>query len=410
MKAIPTSRRAAMLLAAGAATVFSAGTALRLLADCASFGLPFTDLASETSFCAAIAEAYDTGLTNGTSATTYAPSATVTRDQMAAFITRTLDQSLLRAGRRAALEQWWTQTPQYANASLGLTTVGDTPSLCKSDGADVWVASEGGVTRVRSSDGKSLQTWTFSTGSTGSISAVLVAMGKVFLPTIGGEAAAPGVLWMIDPTMNPGDSGAAIDVASLPNGTEGIAFDGQEIWVTSQLGSVSTVTPGSTTPWSVTTVKTGFTQPIGALFDGANIWITDSVGKLFKLGSDGGILQEVSVGAEPEYPTFDGHNIWVPNSNGNSLTVVRALDGTVLKTFSAGNGNQNGLNRPFSAAFDGQRILVANLNGGLSLFRATDLSAIGTWATPGVTGPYGVCSDGANFWVSFTSSNTLGRY
>src|SRR6185369_8657775 len=104
------------------AAVFFVGAGYRVLADCSAFGLPFTDLGT-TSFCAQIAEAYYTGLSNGTSATAYSPSATVSREQMAAFVTRTLDQSLLRGSRRAALNQWWNSSPHY-DQSLGLTTVG----------------------------------------------------------------------------------------------------------------------------------------------------------------------------------------------------------------------------------------------------------------------------------------------
>src|SRR6185436_8637635 len=70
----------------------------RLQADSASCGgstvsLPFTDVGASPFFCQ-IAEAFFSGLSNGTSATTYAPAANVTREQMAAFITRTMDQSL----------------------------------------------------------------------------------------------------------------------------------------------------------------------------------------------------------------------------------------------------------------------------------------------------------------------------
>src|ERR1700741_3147150 len=74
----------------------------------ASITLPFTDVASSNIFFCSIAEAYFSGLTNGTTATTYSPGDPVPREQMAAFITRTMDQSLKRGSRRAALNQWWT--------------------------------------------------------------------------------------------------------------------------------------------------------------------------------------------------------------------------------------------------------------------------------------------------------------
>src|SRR6187455_658546 len=74
----------------------------------ASIALPFTDVPSTNAFFCSIAAAYFSGLTNGTSATTFDPSGSVSREQMAAFITRTLDQSLKRGNRRAAMKQWYT--------------------------------------------------------------------------------------------------------------------------------------------------------------------------------------------------------------------------------------------------------------------------------------------------------------
>ena len=380
-----------------------AGSAMRVLADCSSFGLPFTDLGS-TGFCAQIAEAYWTGLANGTSPTTYAPSGNVTRDQMAAFVTRTLDQSLLRGSRRAALDQWWTQTPHYDDGGLGLTTVGTNPELLKSDGADVWVANftSGTVSRVQASSGKKLDDWTGATKAVG----VLVAMGRIFVT---GDTN-PGVLFEIDPSAAAG--AVATPAGSLGSLPAGIAFDGNKIWTANQGGSVSIITPGMTTPWSVSTVTTGFSSPTGAVFDGSHVWMTDSTaGTLLELDSNGAVIKTVTVGTTPEHPAFDGHNIWVPNHGSGSLTVVRALDGAVLKTFSAANGNGNGLSSPLQAAFDGQRVLVTNEGGtGLSLFKSSDLSIIGNLNTVGLLDPSGVCSDGINFWVTFSGSGRLGRF
>ena len=391
------NRRILGSLAAAWAALLFIGTGVRVLASCASFGLPFTDLGS-TGFCAEIAEAYYSGLTNGTSATQFSPAADVPREQMAAFVTRTLDQSLLRGNRRAALNQWWTQTPYYGTSNFGLTTVGSQPSLLASDGADIWVPNylSNTVSRVRASDGKKLEDWTGASEP----SAVLVAMGRVFVLSFSSH------LYMIDPTQT---AGAVTTLSSAVGGFD-LAFDGSKFWVTTGSNNVLMVTPGS---WSVTPVPTGYsgTQTNGILFDGSNLWVTDQgVNKLFKLDSTGTTVAYANVGAGPQYPAFDGHNIWVPNYSVNSLTVVRASDATVLKTFSAANGNQNGLNLPHVAAFDGQRVLVSNASGGLSLFKATDLSIIANPPTPGVDAPFGVCSDGVNFWVSFFQSGAIGRF
>src|SRR5262249_42606154 len=166
------------------------------------------------------------------------------------------------------------------------------------------------------------------------------------------------------------------------------------------------VTPGLTTPWTVTTVTTGFSVPLGALFDGANVWVTDQAqGTLLKLNSGGAVLLTVTVGSSASAPVFDGANIWVPNQGSNSVSVVRAINGAVLATLTG-----NGLNLPFHAAFDGERVLVTNQQGGggsVSLWKAADLTAIGNLLTGG-SAVY-ACSDGANFWFTLRN-NQIARF
>jgi len=363
-----------------------------------SITLPFTDVPGGNIFFCSIAEAFFAGLTNGTSPTTYGPSANVPREQMAAFVTRTMDQSLKRGSRRAALNQYW--TTQGAD-NLAIMTVGGSPELCQSDGADVWMANNTGtVLRVRASDGKPLETWTGATGAFG----VLCAMGKVFVT---GETN-PGRLYQIDPTQ---PAGAVATLSSTIGGNAaGIAYDGQRIWTANFIGSVSIITLN---PISATNVTTGFTSLIGIIYDGTNIWVADdisgSVDKLHKLASTGAILQSVDVGSSPRSPAFDGTNIWVPNSVSNSVTVVRAtggLAGTVLASLTG-----NGLNSPQQAAFDGERVLVTNINGNrVSLWKASDLTPIGTFSTGAATNPLGACSDGRNFWITFQLSGQLARF
>jgi len=378
------------------------GASLRVLADCAGVGLPFNDLGS-TSFCAAIAEAYYTGLTNGTGPTTFSPGSDVTRVQTAAFVTRTLDASLYRGSRRAALGQWWNSMPHF-DLGLWITSVGVEPGQIASDGADVWTANGGDATvsRVRASDGKLLDSWTGAIGAGG----IVVAMGRIFIT----GKNSPGTLYMVDPTQ---PAGAVTTVANtLDNVPIGLTFDGQKFWTASSLfgHSVSIVTPGPTLPWPVTIVSAGFINLTGILFDGNNIWVAD-VGdsSLKRLNASGQILQTIPVGASPWFPTFDGHNIWVPVFGDNSVVVVRASDGVILKTFSDANGDRNGLSSPRSAAFDGRRVLVTNQDGSLSLFEASSLNPILTVPT-GLDIPYGACSDGVNFWVSFLGSAEIGRY
>jgi len=124
-------------------------------------------------------------------------------------------------------------------------------------------------------------------------------------------------------------------------------------------------------------------------------------------GSDGAILQTVTVGSEPGLPVFDGVNIWVPNNFSSSVTVVRAATGTVLATLTG-----NGLDRPGAGAFDGERILINNGNATtslVSLFKAADLTPLGSFSTGFFTSPGSSCSDGLNFWIGLLSGQ-LARF
>ena len=96
---------------------------------------PFTDEAADA-FCPFVLEIFYLGITTGTTATTFDPTSNVSRLQMAAFLSRTVDGVLKRRSRRAALDQFW--TPQNSSV-LGLTAVGNDSGPSRSDGADLWV-------------------------------------------------------------------------------------------------------------------------------------------------------------------------------------------------------------------------------------------------------------------------------
>jgi hypothetical protein len=284
-----------------------------------SITLPFSDVAGSIFFCQ-IAEAYFCGLTNGSSATTYSPAAPVPREQMAAFITRTMDQSLKRGSRRGKLQQWWTQK---AFTSTALTPVGSNP---------------GGV-------------------------------------------------------------------ANYP---AGIAYNGEYLMLSSFSGSNS----GGVTIYHVpshgkTTVTTGFSDPWGVIYDGNAFWVTD-VGdnQIKRLNVNGQIQQSIVLGSHSYQPIFDGANIWIPCRDQNLVIVVKASNGSVIALLPG-----NGLSGPVSASFDGERVMIVNnLGNSVSLWRASDLSPLGSVSTGANTSPSGVCSDGRNFWITLSATNKLARF
>jgi hypothetical protein len=361
-----------------------------------AYPFPYTDVSAVgAAFCPGIMEAYVTGVSKGTTPTTFSPNNTVTRVQMTTFLQRSLDQGLARTSRRAALNQWW--TPQNATQTIA---VGGGTQTCAADGEAIWTTTASHVVQVQASTGNVLNTWIV-----GNSFGILVAGGKAYVTddTSG--------LYVIDST-----AGTVSIAASVGKNPGFIAFDGRNLWIANTGaggvgGSVAIVTPQATPPYPVTNVTTGFTAPNGILYDGANIWVTDGfTGKLFKLDAAGVILQTVTVGAGPVQPVFDGANIWVPNSSSNSITVVQASTGNVVATISADANNH--LNHPFVASFDGERILVTNAGGGesVSVFKAADLSFIANVTTGAGTLPQGACSDGINFFVGLGITGNLLRF
>jgi len=379
-----------------AAAAIFAGVSSALMGTCG----PFTDTAADT-FCPFVLQIFYMGITTGTTATTYEPSGNVTRLQMSAFLSRTVDRVLRRANRNAALQHFW--TPSDAGG-LGVTTLFGSLFFCAADGADIWVSGNTPalLSRVRASDGRLLET---TTGFAGGPGEPLAALGRILVPAL------PTHLYSVDPTQVLA-SPPAILASNLGNFPVLAAFDGVHVWTANQgstpgTGSMSILTPGPVLPWSATTVTVGFSNPGGALFDGTSMWSVDfTLGTLLKLDSSGGILLTITVGSKPNFPVFDGTNIWVPNRLSNSVTVVRASSGAVLLTLTG-----NGLNSPVHAAFDGERVLVTNKDGNVvSLWKGADLSAINFSQTGANTAPFGACSDGVNFWIVLSSVSQLARF
>jgi len=380
--------RAALFIAVAA---MGAGTVLRAVCG------PFSDV-SDAVFCPFVLEIFTLGITTGTTPATYDPAGHVSRLQMAAFLSRSVDALARRGSRRALVKKFW--APQNAQV-LGLTSLGTSTfaQFVRSDGKDLWVASSGSgsVSRVRASDGRLLGTWAGASGAVG----VAVAMRGVFVAGVG----SPGRLYRIDPSQ---PAGAVTTVSSgLGSSCQSLAFDGARLWSGNSFsGSISIITPGPTIPWTTTTITAGFFQPNDVVYDGSGIWVSDGIGRLLRVDTAGAILQTVTVGDDPARPVFDGVNLWVPNYFSHSISIVRASSGVILATLTG-----NGLFNPLSAAFDGERVLVSDLGGnGVSLWKGADATPLGFFPTGAGTNPYGACSDGIDFWIVLQGSNQLARF
>src|SRR5262245_53063718 len=99
MRLVP-SRRGLVGVSLALSAILIGGSAGALFGVCG----PFTDV-TDASFCPFILEILDLGITSGVSATTYDPGGNVTRLQMAKFLSRSVDATLTRGSRRAAVGQ-----------------------------------------------------------------------------------------------------------------------------------------------------------------------------------------------------------------------------------------------------------------------------------------------------------------
>ena len=125
-------------------------------------------------FCPLVLEIFYLGITTGTTPSTFDPSGIVSRLQMAAFLSRSVDGVLRRSSRRSALGRFW--TPQ--NDRPRRHDRGNSALHLAADGADIWVPNtvSGSVSRVRASDGRLLETWSGAGGAAAAVSAAGVIL------------------------------------------------------------------------------------------------------------------------------------------------------------------------------------------------------------------------------------------
>ena len=218
-----------------------------------------------------------------------------------------------------------------------------------------------------------------------------------------------------------------------PDGTQGVTFDGANVWVTHW--NDNSVTKLRASDGAVLGIYTVPGSPYAVIFDGANIWVSmwnnanGAGGTVAKLrASDGTLLANVAVGGSPMAFAFDGSYVWVANGI-NNVTKLD-FDGTPLGTFPAGsfaaalvcdgahlwaadqldnavtkldlNGNKIASyptgSQPLALTFDGTNVWVANAGDGtVTELRSSDGALVGTFAA--VYNPSAIGFDGTNIVV-----------
>ncbi|XHR29838.1 MAG: hypothetical protein ACFUZC_04640 [Chthoniobacteraceae bacterium] len=183
--------------------------------------------------------------------------------------------------------------------------------------------------------------------------------------------------------------------------SQGICFDGANIWVTNN-GSNNVTKITAATGAVVGTYSVG-TAPVGICFDGTNIWVANSgSNNVTKLtASNGAAVGTYTVGTSPQYLCYDSTNIWVTNAGSNNVMRLTASTGAIAGTYVTDSN-------PAGVCFDGTNIWVANCNyttQSLSKFVAATGDLVGTYSYKyNVNSPLGICFDGTNIWTANSGS------
>jgi hypothetical protein len=324
---------------------------------------------------------------------------------MAAFVTRTLDQSLKRGSPRAALGQWWTSNDSVYTLNEG--SGGQNPQYLACDGRTVWCSNTttNSVSRIDIGTGVRICLIT----NLPEPEKIVIESGFVFIASF----QSPGKIYSFNISQTIDSSAVSQFITTVGNNPIGITWDGQNLWTANVgtgpgTGSISRANLQTFTP-TTTTFTVGFSQPMGILFDGANLWVTDfGDASLKRVNTNTGtVVQTIPLSGAVGHPVFDGTNLWIPCTGPDQVYVVRGvggLTGTILAQLTG-----NGLNGIKQAAFDGERILVPNDFGQtVSLWRASDLSPIGSVSiiSDSTYNPRGVCSDGTSFFIGMKSTGS----
>ena len=199
-------------------------------------------------------------------------------------------------------------------------------------------------------------------------------------------------------------NGAVLDTIYLGGNPLALAYDGANIWVTNRgrgrLQKVSVATHTFTT----LDVIPGLTDPYKVAFDGQSVWITSfRDNKVAQLTTGGALVRSFDVG-NPTGLAFDGDCIWVASSANSNVQVI-AVPGRKCafgaKVFPSGGQS------PFNIVYDGTNMWVTNQNSD-NVAELDGVYGAGVLQTiPVGRNPQGLAFDGAYIWVANIFQKTL---
>ncbi len=134
--------------------------------------------------------------------------------------------------------------------------------------------------------------------------------------------------------------------ANLVTGQEPvfIEFTGDRMWISNNVGDSITVYNATPPSYSLDYTLTNVTAPYGMASDGVNMWVasdrTNNV-TIFNLATPDDEETPPTmcdVGAYSKDIAFDGANMWISHFDNDSISILRASDGTLVKQLTSEDG------------------------------------------------------------------------
>jgi hypothetical protein len=300
-----------------------------------------------------------------------------------------------RNPKQIAMLRWYD-----ANETGRAIAVGNYPDQMVFDGEHIWVTIYGDnkVAKIRASDGAVIGTYDSVCGHPNAL-----AFDGTFIWVASQDTACLALLWAKD-----GSWGGATILDPdhmVGNSHMGMAFDGENIWVTNSASD--SVAKYHAAPDLTSAKYTVGLNPQGIAFDGQFLWTANTGNNSYSRIEQGGAgiatfpLPAGNTG--PVGVAFDGANIWITNGGSGTLSKIRASDGAYLQTLNIGSG-------AFFLAFDGYYMWVTRYTSPGTLVRV----AVNGWdeTKTFTTGnyPFGVVFDGANIWTADSYSGQVTRH
>jgi YVTN family beta-propeller protein len=148
-------------------------------------------------------------------------------------------------------------------------------------------------------------------------------------------------------------------IATIPNmgGPMGLAFDGQNMWVSNPCSNTVSEIDRATN--NVIATVPGFSNPQQLVYDGHYVWVVDNGhGTVAKIDpATASVVATVPVGADVRTIAYDGTYIWASAFNGNVVSKVDPTSNTVVSHFQPGG-------QPHGIFYDGANLWLANCSAG----------------------------------------------